>query len=278
MAQWRAPGAARVPAGLATPNGSAQLRAARRGSGLFGQGGAAVRDVEGEMRRLGPPGSAEIVTGWDHELRTALLPGTPEVTAGRAAAAYAMDDPQRPEAIVGAQVRAVRAAGRRAAEAAASLVTCASAFNRLMPEWAATAEEYGRDGAAAEAADAVERGRFARRPGIGPMFTAMSLDLSLGQHEDREVKMRIRLASILAPIHVVEYHAFRARLDSDFEEIDSPKAARNAFECEVRLPDGARVGPGGVRVMARRPWLDGAAYGQLDRLGRLGAEVWFEGL
>jgi len=58
----------------------------------------------------------------------------------------------------------------------------------------------------------------------------------------------------------------------------SPKAARNAFECEVRLPDGARVGPGGVRVMARRPWLDGAAYGQLDRLGRLGAEVWFEGL
>jgi len=237
-----------------------------------------VRDVEEEMRRLDPPGSAKIVTGRDRELRTALLPGTPEGIAEGAAAACAMDDPRRPEAIVGAQARAVRAAGRRATDAAASLASATSAFNRLMPEWVAAAEEYGRDGAAAEAADAVERGRFVRRPGKGTMFTAMSLDLGLGQHEDREVKMRIRRASIPPPVLVVEYHAFRARLPGDAEEIDSPKAAANAFECEVRMPDGARVGPGGVRVMARRPQLGAAAYGQLDRLGRLGAEVWFEGL
>jgi len=277
MAQWRAPGAARGPGGLSTPDGSAQLRAARRGSRLFGRGEAAMREVEGEMRRLGARRSARIVTGWDRELRNALLPGTPEGIAEEASA-YAMGDPRRPEEIVDAQARAVRAAGRRAAEAAASLASATSAFNGLMLEWAAAAEEYGRDGAAAEAADAVERGRFVRRPGRGPMFTAMSLDLGLGQHERNQVKMRIRRASILPPIHVVEYHVFRARLPGDAEEIDSPKAARNAFECEVRMPDGARVGPGGVRVMARRPHPDVAAYGHLDRLGRLGAEVRLEGL
>lgn len=268
----------RGPAGMVTPNGSAQLRAARQGSELFGRGPEGVRDIEEEMRRLGPRRSAWIVTGKEQELRVALLPDSPEGAAERAAAGRGIDDPARPPAIVGGQVRAVRAAGRRAADAAASLVTCTRAFNAMMRVWAEAAEEYGRDGDAAEAAGAVEAGRFARRPDKGPMFTAMSLDLRLGQHEDRQVKMLVRRSSILSPTHVVEYHAFRARLPNDAEEIDSPKAALNAFECEVRLPDGARVGRGGVRVMARRAVLDTAAYGQLDRLRRLGADVWFEGL
>jgi len=90
--------------------------------------------------------------------------------------------------------------------------------------------------------------------------------------------MRIRRAPILPPTRAAEYLAFRARLPGDAGEVDAPKAAMNAFEREVRLPDGARVGPGGVRVMARRPHPDVAAYGHLDRLGRLGAEVRLEGL
>jgi len=103
-------------------------------------------------------------------------------------------------------------------------------------------------------------------------------DLGLGQHEDSQAKMRVRRSSVLPHMLVAEYRAFRARLPGDAEEIDSPRAAANAFECEVRMPDGARVGPGGVRVTARRPQLGAAAHGQLDRLGRLGAVVWFEGL
>jgi len=132
------------------------------------------------------------------ELDAALLPATLE-GAAEEATARAIGDPRRPWPIVDAQVRLVMASGPVAIAAARALAEHAGAFSAAMRGWVAGADEYGRDGAAAEAADAVERGRFARRPGKGPMFTAMSLDLGLGQHEDREVKMLIRRASI--PTH-----------------------------------------------------------------------------
>jgi len=176
-------------------------------------------------------------------------------------------------AIATAQVRLVRATGPGAAAAARSLALHVGAFNVVMPEWAAAVDEYGRDGSAAEAADAVERGVFARRPYDQFRFTAMSVDLRLRRHARNQVKMRIRRAGILAPTHVVEYCPFMARLDGDPEEIDSPKAAGYSRECEVRMPDGARVAPGSVRVMARKRRLDAKACGHLGRLRRLGAAV-----
>lgn len=130
--------------------------------------------------------------------------------------------------------------------------------------------------AAKEAADAVERGMFVRRRRDKLRFTAMSVNLKLGQHAANQVKMYISREHILSPVLVVECHPFRARLPGDHEEIDSPKAAANAYECEVRIPDGARVVRKGVRVMARRRHLDLKAHSQLERLKRLEVEVLYE--
>jgi len=208
---------------------------------------------------------------------SAVLPPRGLETAARGAAeGLSVDNPRRSMAIVAAQVRLVCATGPGAVAAARSLALHTGAFNTVMPGWAAMADECRRDGDAAEAAGAVGRGVFARRPGDQFRFTAMSVDLRLRRHERNQVMMRIRRTGIFSPTCVVEYCPFMARLDDDPEEIDSPKAAAYAHECEVRLPDGARVAPGSVSVMARRGRLDARARGHLGRLGRLGEDVEFK--
>lgn len=258
---------------LWTAAGAAQRAAAEWGAGQFAPSGGDVRALADRMRRLGPRASAALVNGAAGELRAELPPAGLEGAAEAAAAGLAEGDPARPMAIVEAQVRLVCASGPRAVAAAVRFVLHTRAFNTVMPEWAAAAGEYGRDGAAAEAANAVERGRFVRRPTDRFKFTAMSIDLGLRRHERNQVKMYIRRDAIRSPVHVVEYYPFMALLDTDIEEIDSPKAAMYADECEVRLPDGARLGHGGMRVMARKSRLDPEARVQLERLMGLGTVV-----
>jgi len=101
----------------------------------------------------------------------------------------------------------------------------------------------------------------------------VTVDPELSQHERNEVKMAIRRHAVLSSVYPVEYYVFRARLSDDREEIDSPKVARNARECEVRLPDGALVDPGGIRVVARRRRVTLKAQRHLDRLRGLGVGV-----
>lgn len=273
MARGKGRDPRRAHAGMGTANGVAQACAARWGLAQFVPGADVVGSLAGAMRGLGPRASAGLVVGTASGLDAELRPGSLEMAAVDAAAGVHVDDPRRPMAVVAAQVRLVRAAGPGAVAAARALALHVGAFNSVMPGWAAAADEYGRDGAAAEAADAVETGMFVRRPGEQFGFTAMSIDLRLKRHEHNQVKMRIRRAGILSPTYVVEYCPFMARLDADPEEIDSPKAAGYARECEVRMPDGARVARGSVRVMARRRRLDAGAWWHLWRLRRLGAAV-----
>jgi len=263
---------------VVTPDGAAQLAAARLGAKLLAPGEARTARLVVRMRAVGPRGSAKAVVEKARELDAALLPATLEGAAEEAADAHAAGDPRRAEVIVGAQVRLIRASGPAARAAAMALAEHAGAFSSMMREWAADADEYGRDGAAREAADAVEGMRFVRRTRDRLRFTAMSVNLRLGLYRRNQVKMYIRRTAILALTHVVEYCPLRARLDSDPEEIDSPKAAVYAPECEVRLPDGARIAPGGVRVLARRRRLDANARGDIGRLRRLGAVVEMKGL
>ena len=74
-------------------------------------------------------------------------------------------------------------------------------------------------------------------------------------------------------VYHVEYYVFRARLSGDHEEIDSPKVAMDAHECEVRLPDGALVDPSGISVVARKNRMSLKAFGLLDRLNGIVAGV-----
>ena len=263
-------------AAMETAKGSSQTLAVRWGDELLAPDRANMARLEGTMQGLGPRDSAKLVVDKDEDLRVMLMPRTLDSAAKGAAAAYGVDDPRRPAAIVAAQARLVLSAGPAVIAAARSLAEHTGALNGAMPGWAAGAGVYGRDGAAEEAADAVERGMFVRRPIDDSKFTAMSVDLDLGQHADNQVKMYISQKYILSPVLVVEYHPFRARLPGDHEEIDSPKAAANAYECEVRIPDGARVVRKGVRVMARRRHLDLKAHSQLERLKRLEVEVLYE--
>jgi len=250
---------------METTNGRAQLRAARRGAAALAPRAAVVAALAHAMRRLGLRASAQLVLKMASALDAILKPRTLE-DAAKAAAAHDIGDPRRPEAIVAAQVRLVLAAGPAAVDAARSLAEHAMAFSKVLAEWAAKADEYGRDGAAKEAVAAKEGKRFVRRQRDQIKFTAMSVDLSLGRYEQSQVKMYILRDSILSPTRVVEYCPFRARLDTDPEEIDSPKAAVYADECEVRLPDGARVEPSGMRFMVRENWVDAAALGYVERL------------
>ena len=253
-------------AGMETTGGRAQLRAARRGAAVLAPRAVVVAALAHAMRRLGLRASAQLVLKMASALDAILKPRTLEGAAKAAAAGYDIGDPRRPEAIVAAQVRLVLAAGPAAVDAARSLAEHAMAFSKVLAEWAAEADEYGRDGAAEEAVAAKEGKRFVRRQRDQIKFTAMSVDLSLGRYEQSQVKMYILRDSILSPTRVVEYCPFRARLDTDPEEIDSPKAAVYADECEVRLPDGARVEPSGMRFMVRESWVDDAALGYVERL------------
>lgn len=258
---------------LETADGAAQLAAAEWGAAQFAPRGEGANRLVGRMRDLGPRNSAALVVQAFKALAAALPPAGLARAAKKAAAGLAAGDPARPMAVVAAQVGLVRASGPRAVAAAKRLTLHTVAFNEMMPEWAATALEYGRDGAALEATNAVERGRFVRRQNDRFKFTAMSINLGLARHKQNQVKMYVRRDAIRSPIHVVKYFSFESRLDIDIEEVDSPKSAGYADECEVRLPDGARLGHGVMRVMARMPMLDLRAHWNLERLGRLGAHV-----
>ncbi|MDD9808464.1 MAG: hypothetical protein OXU25_01345 [Thaumarchaeota archaeon] len=265
-------------AAMETPNGSSQTLAARWGAEQLAPRAAAIAALVHAMRRLGLRASAALVVKMAKHLDAILMPRTLKAAAKEAAAAHDVGDPRRPATIVAAQVRLVLAAGPAAVDAARALAEHAKAFSEVLAEWAAKADEYGRDGAAKEVANAVARKRFVRRPDDRFKFTAMSVDLRLRRHSRNQVKMYIQQVGILLPTHVVEYCPFRARLDTDTEEIDSPKAAVYAKECEVRMPDGARVAPDGIRVMARKRRLDARARGHLERLSSLEEGVEIKGL
>lgn len=225
------------------------------------------------MRADGMGRSAGRVTAAAVAPDDALWPATLDGAASEAAAGYDMGDPGRPMAIVAAQVAVIRSAGPAAVAAAGRLVLLARAFSEELQGWAGAAEEYARDGEAAEAAGGAEAGRFVRRPDNRRRFTAMSVDPDLKRHRNRQVKMRIRRRAILSPTLAVRCHAFGARLREDPEEIDSPKEARYADECEVRMPDGARVDSGQMRVVARRSRLEPEAVSHLERPRRRGVGV-----
>lgn len=257
----------------ATANGAAQTRAAEWGEAQFEPAGADVERERAAMRGDGMERSARRVTVAAVALDGALWPATLDEAAAEAAVGYDMDDPDRPMAIVAAQVGLVRGAGPAADAAARRLVLLARAFSEELRGWADAAEEYARDGATVEAAGAAEAGRFVRRPNDRCRFTAMSVDPDLERYRDCQVKIHIRRRAILSPTLVVRYHAFRALLQDDDEEIDSPKEARYADECEVRMPDGARVDPSQMRVVVRRSRLGPGAVSNLGRLRRRGVGV-----
>jgi len=258
---------------MQTGNGAAQSRAARQGEERFAPSKGDVVREAAAMRGDGLAASVRRIRGAEDALAARLPPGGLERAAVDGAAGRGVDDPERPVGMVGRQVDLVLASGPAAVAAARRLVLLLRAFNIVLPEWAAAAGVYARDGAAREAAVAAERGQFARRQTDRFRFTAMSVDLQLGRHRESQVKMLIQKRAILSPTHVVEYRAFRARLDTDPEEIDSPKAARDAEGCEVRLPGGAGVDSMGMRVMARKSKLDTMAAMHLRSLVALGVRV-----
>jgi len=257
-----------------TAAGTAQARAVREAELLIG---ASVEDAWREiavMRRIGMVASAERVRAAVKALSVALMyHGSLDGAAEAAAKGCARDDPGRPRKIVAAQWELVRSAGPGAIMAARRVVARTRAFNALMAEWARAAGEYRRDGSAAEAAAAAGAREFVRRGNGRYGFTGLTVNLKLRQHEENQVKMTIGRHAILSSVYLVEYYVFRARLSNDHEEIDSPKVAINAHECEVRLPDGALVDLGGVRVVARRSMMNPKAQAHLERLGRLGVGV-----
>lgn len=256
-----------------TANGAAQARAAEWGAAQFEPAAADVEREGAAMRADGMGRSAGRVTAAAVALDDALWPATLDGAASEAAAGYDMDDPGRPMAIVAAQVAVIRAAGPAAVAAAGRLVLLARAFSEELQGRAGAAKECARDGEAAEAAGGAEAGRFVRRPDNRRRFTAMSVDPDLERHRNRQVKMRIRRRAMLSPTLAVRCHAFGARLREDPEEIDSPKEARYADECEVRMPDGARVDSGQMRVVARRSRLEPEAVSHLERPRRRGVGV-----
>jgi len=259
------------PAREVTAAGTAQTRAVREAELLVG---ASTEDTWRElavMRRIGAVASARRILAAVAALDTALMyHGSLDEAAEAAASGCAQDDPGRPRKIVGAQWDLVRSAGPGAIIAARRVTARTRAFNALMAEWANAADEYWRDGSAAEAAEAK---KFVRRGGDQYGFTGVTVDPDLAQHAKNQVKMSIRRHAVLSSAHPVEYYVFRARLSSDREEIDSPKVAVNARECEVRLPDGALVDPGGIHVVARKSMVNPGVQVGLERLGRLGVSV-----
>jgi len=262
------------PAREVTAAGTAQTRAVREAELLVGAG---VEDTWREiavMRRIGMVASAKRVRGAVRALNIAIMyHGSLDGAAEAAAEGRAADDPDRPRAIVAAQWDLVRGAGFGAIAAARRVVVRTRAFNALMVEWANAAGEYRRDGSAAEAAAAAQARKFVRRSGDRYGFTGMSVNLHLRQHAKNQVKVTVKRHAVLASVLHVEYYVFRARLSNDREEIDSPKVAMNAHECEVRLPDGALVDTGGIRVVARRSMMSPEVQADLERLGRLGVSV-----
>lgn len=257
-----------------TAAGTAQIKAVREAELLAGASAADARREIDAMRGAGMGASVERVRAAVVALDTALMyHGLLEEAAKAGAKKCAIGDPHRAGAIVAAQWDLVRSAGPGAIMAARRAVARTRAFNAMMVEWANAAGVYGRDGSAAEAAAAAEAKKFSRRGDDQFGFTGMSVNLKLRQHEKNQVKMTIRRNAILSSVYHVEYYAFRARLSNDHEEIDSPKVAWNAHECEVRLPDGALVNPGGISVVARRSMMDTAALGHLGRLEALGVGV-----
>jgi len=262
------------PAREVTAAGTAQARAVREAELLTGaEVGEAWRELA-IMRGIGTAEAARRVVAAVAALDVALMyHGSLDEAAEAGAEGCAQDDPDRARKIVAAQWELVRSAGFGAIVAARRVVACTRAFNALLAERARAAGEYRRDGSAAEAAAAVEAKKFVRRGGGQYGFTGVTVDPELSQHERNEVKMAIRRHAVLSSVYPVEYYVFRARLSDDREEIDSPKVARNARECEVRLPDGALVDPGGIRVVARRRRVTLKAQRHLDRLRGLGVGV-----
>jgi len=262
------------PAREVTAAGTAQARAMREAELLVG---ASAEDTWREiavMRGIGAAAAAERVRGAVRTLNISLAyHGSLDEAAKAAAGGCAQDDPDRPRKIVAGQWELVRSAGHGAIMAARRVVARTRAFNALMVEWANAASEYRRDGSAAEAAAAAEAKKFVRRGNDQYGFTGLTVNLKLRQHEKNQVKMTIGRHAILSSVYLVEYYVFRARLSNDREEIDSPKVAMNAHECEVRLPDGALVDTGGIRVVARRSMMNPNSQVNLERLGRLGVGV-----
>jgi len=262
------------PAREVTAAGTAQTRAVREAELLIGAGEEETRREIAVMRGIGAVKAARRVLAAVRGLDTALMyHGSLDEAAKAAAEGCARDDPDRPWKIVAGQWELVRGAGFGAIATARRVVACTRAFNALMAEQANAASEYRRDGSAAEAAAAAAARKFVRRGDSQYGFTGVTVDPNLAQHAENEVKMEIRRHAVLSSVYPVEYYVFRARLSGDREEIDSPKVARNAHECEVRLPDGALVDPSGIRVVARMGMIGPEALGHLDRLRGLGVGV-----
>ena len=262
------------PAREVTMSGTTQTRVAREAELWTGASADDTWREMATMRRIGMLASAMRVLAAVGALNAALMyHGKLEDVAEAAAKGLAEDDPGRPMAIVSAQWKLVQGAGHGAVVAARRVVVRTRAFSALMKEWANAAGEYGRDGAAAEAMAAAEGKKFVRRCGGKYGFTGVSANLRLKQHEKNEVKMIIKRHAILSSVYPVEYYVFRARLSGDHEEIDSPKVAMDAHECEVRLPDGALVDPSGISVVARKNRMSLKAFGLLDRLNGIVAGV-----
>jgi len=262
------------PAREVTAAGTAQTRAVREAELLIGVGEEETRREIAVMWGIGAVKAARRVLAAVRALDIALMyHGSLDETAEAAAKGCARDDPDRPWKIVAGQWELVRGAGFGAIVAARRVVVCTRAFNALMAEQANAAGEYRRDGSAAEAAAAAAERKFVRRGGGKYGFTGVTVDPDLAQHAENEVKMAIRRHAVLSSVYPVEYYVFRARLSDDREEIDSPKVARNARECEVRLPDGALVDPSGIRIVARRGMMSPKARGHLDLLRGLGVGV-----
>ena len=262
------------PAREVTMAGTTQTRVAREAELWTGASADDTWREMATMRRIGMLASAMRVLAAVGALNAALMyHGKLEDVAEAAAKGLAQDDPGRPMAIVSAQWELVQGAGHGAVVAARRVVVRTRAFSALMKEWANAAGEYRRDGDAAEAMAAAEGKKFVRRCGGKYGFTGVSANLRLKQHEKNEVKMIIKRHAILSSVYPVEYYVFRARLSGDHEEIDSPKVAMDAHECEVRLPDGALVDPGGISVVARKNRMDPGVSECLERLRALGVGV-----
>ena len=262
------------PAREVTMAGTTQTRVAREAELWTGASADDTWREMATMRRIGMLASAMRVLAAVGALNVALMyHGKLEDVAEAAAKGLAQDDPGRPMAIVSAQWKLVQGAGHGAVVAARRVVVRTRAFSALMKEWANAADGYRRDGGTAEVVTAAKRKKFARRSNSQFGFTGMTVDPDLEQHSKNQVKMTIKRHAILSSVYPVEYYVFRARLSGDREEIDSPKAARNAHECEVRLPDGALVDPSGISVVARRSMVDPYINECLERLRALGVGV-----
>ncbi len=261
------------PGRIRTRSGRRQLRAVIAAEQRLEPCQVVIEKNIGIMRSIGMYRAAELVWDAKDKLDTALEPYGSLLDVARIAAGDCVGHRDRAEKLVMAQEAHLRAAGPKVMDMARTVVELVRAFNTMQLVWAESVPVFYRKIELAEILNIIKGGKFMRRLHSQYRFTGFSMNQRSPFHTHRLITLVVGQDALHHGPYPVMYTLFESRSGNDIEEIDSPKSVRLVQECEVRVPDGARMNLAEVAVKAdfERMTLDDiiALSGKIHLLKRL---------